>query len=166
MKEAFEKAQKWLKDPKNKTLLIVFLLLFFYLSGLLAQFLNNRYGWYPGEDLTLPSPNPLKSLAMLFTPFGAQAMGGLFCFLLIVTLLAWINLEDRSGIVYDKARNFWYSNKGVYGTAGWMNDQELRACFDVTPEERAVEVTEIIYGIKDGMVVSRKANTRLGPQSR
>ena len=29
MKEAFEKAQKWLKDPKNKTLLIVSLLQFF-----------------------------------------------------------------------------------------------------------------------------------------
>ena len=163
MKEAFEKAQKWLKDPKNKTLLIVSLLLFFYLSGLLAQFLNNRYGWYPGEDLSLPSLNPLKGLAMLFTPFGAQAMGGLFCFLLIAALLVWLNREDRSGMVYDKARNFWYSDKGAYGTAGWMNDQELRACFDVTPEEQAGEVTEVIYGIKDGMVVSRKADTRLGP---
>ena len=163
MKEAFDRARKWLKEPKNKALLAALTALFFYLSGLLAQFLNSRYRWYPGEDLPLPSLNPLKSLAMLFTLFGVQAMGGLFCFLLITALLVWLNREDRSGMVYDKARNFWYSNKGVYGTAGWMNNRELRVCFDVTPEERAGEVTEIIYGIKDGMVVSRKADTRLGP---
>ena len=163
MKETFDKARKWLKEPKNRALPVALIALFFYLSGLMAQFLNNRYGWYPGQELPLPSLNPLKGLAMLFTPFGAQAMGGLFCFLLITALLVWMNREDHSGMVYDKARNFWYSNKGVYGTAGWMNDQELRACFDVTPEEQAGEVTEVIYGIKDGMVVSRKADTRLGP---
>ena len=145
MKESFDKARKWLKEPKNRALPVALIALFFYLSGLLAQFLNNRCRWYPGEDLLLPSLNPLKGLAMLFTPFGAQAMGGLFCFLLIAALLVWLNREDRSGMVYDKARNFWYSDKGVYGTAGWMNDQELRACFDVTPEEQAGEVTAVSY---------------------
>ena len=74
MKEAFEKAQKWLKDPKNKTLLIVSLLLFFYLSGLLAQFLNDRYGWVPGQELPLPSPNPTCSLP----PLGRRLWAGFF----------------------------------------------------------------------------------------
>lgn len=87
MREAFDKAQKWLKEPKHKALIIALTTLFFYLSGLLAQFLNSRYQWHPGEDLPLPNPDPLKSLAMLFAPFGAQAMGGLFCFLLIIALL-------------------------------------------------------------------------------
>lgn len=163
IRELPAKIRDFWKKPKNRWLVAALALLFFYLAGLLAQFLNNRYQWAPGKDLRLPSINPLKGLAMLFTPFGAQAIAGLFSFTLIVALLVYMNREDRAGMIYDKARNFWYSNKGVYGTAGWMTGKELTACFDVTPEDRAGELDEIIYGCKDGMVISRKPDSRLGP---
>ena len=45
-----------------------------------------------------------------------------------------------------------------------MSDEELRSTFDVTPEAEAGKLEEVIYGYKDGMVVSRKADSMLGPQ--
>lgn len=156
-----QKLKKLLKERKHRRLAVALCLLFFYLAGLLAQFLNNRYNWSPGKELYLPSLNPLKGLAMLFTPFGAQGIAGLFFFTLVGVLLYFLFKEDRGGMKYDKKRNFWYSDKGVYGTAGWMSDKEILKNFDLTPEADAGSVKEIIYGIKDGMVLSRKADSPL-----
>lgn len=153
----------WLKQPKNRLLLLGLLLAFLYVAGFLAQFLNNRLGWAPGEELRPPSLNPLKCFVMLFTPYGVKAIIGLFSFLLIAALLYWMNRENRGGMTYDKERNFWFSNKGVYGTAGWMSEERLKECFDLTPADQAGDVNEIIFGVKDGMVVSRKADSHLGP---
>lgn len=150
-------------EQKHRWLVLCFALLFFYLAGLLAQFLNIRSRWVPGDELRLPSINPFKCFVMLFTPFGLQAIAGLFLFLVVVLLFIWMNREDRPKMRYDKERNFWYSDKGVYGTAGWMSDAELRSTFDVTPEAEAGKLEEVIYGYKDGMVVSRKADSMLGP---
>jgi len=157
----FDKLKRYLKEPKNRRLAAALVLLFFYLAGLLAQFNNNRYQWTPGKELRLPSINPLKGFAMLFTPFGAQAIAGLFFFILIGVLLYFLFKEDRTGMKYDKKRNFWYSEKGVYGTAGWMADKDILKNFDLTPEAEAGSVKEVIYGIKDGMVISRKADSML-----
>jgi len=158
-----EEVRDWLKKPKNRVLILGLLLAFLYVAGLLAQLMNNKYKWVPGRELRLPSLNPLKCLVMLFTPYGVQAIVGLFAFLLVAVLLYWMNREDRSGMTFDKERNFWISNKGVYGTAGWMNKRQLKTCFDLTPAEKAGEVEEVIFGVKDGMVVSRKKDSRLGP---
>ena len=163
VRDLIEEAQEWLKQPKNKFLALGLLLAFFYTAGLLAQFMNNRFGWVPGRELRLPSLNPLKCLAMLFTPYGAKAIGGLFSFLLIAVLFYWMNREDRSGMTYDKERNFWLSNKGVYGTAKWMGKRRMKECFDLTPLEEVGDVNEIILGVKDGMAVSRKVDSHLGP---
>ncbi|WP_278942890.1 type IV secretory system conjugative DNA transfer family protein [Anaerotruncus colihominis] len=149
-----------LGEPKNRYLAIGLTSAFLYAAGLLAQFLNNRGRWLPGQELRMPSLNPFRCLAMMFTPYGATAILGLFLFLVMAFLFFWMNKEDHTGMVYDRERKFWYSDKGVYGTAGWMNDKELRECFDLTPVEKAGEVSEIIYGVKDGMVVSRKAGSR------
>jgi type IV secretion system protein VirD4 len=157
----WEQIKKYAKEPKYWKLAIALCFLFFYLAGLLAQFLNNRYNWTPGKELLLPSINPLRGLAMLTTPFGAQAIMALLLFTIMGVLLAFMFKEDRAGMKYDKKRNFWYSAKGVYGTAGWMDDADIQKCFDLTPEAEAGNVKEVIYGVKDGMVISRKANSML-----
>lgn len=156
-----DKLKGYLKKPKNRRLAAALVLLFFYLAGLLAQFNNNRYQWTPGKELHLPSVNPLKGFAMLFTPFGAQAIAGLFFFTVIGVLLFFLFKEDRTGMKYDKKRNFWYSEKGVYGTAGWMEDKDIRENFVLTPLADAGNVKEVIYGVKDGMVLSRKPDSML-----
>ena len=143
VREAASAIRNWLKEPKNKWLVGTGLLAFFYLTRLLAQFLNNWHGWAPGKELYLPSLNSLKRLVMLFTPYGVQSVIGLFAFCLIASLLYWMNKEDCSGMTYDKERKFWISNKGVYGTAGWMDQKALTNCFDLTPAEKAGEVKEI-----------------------
>jgi len=139
----------------------VLILLFFYLAGILAQFLNNRHQWLPGKELRPPSANPFKAFVMLFTPFGARAMTGLFCFLLISGLLLYMLRDDRDHLKYDKARRFYYSAKGTYGTAGWMEEARMRKVFNLTPESLAGGVNEIIYGVKDGKVISRKVDSML-----
>ena len=98
---------------------------------------------------------------MLTTTFGFQALTGLFLFSLMGTLMFFMFREDRTGMKYDKKRNFWYSEKGVYGTAGWMSNKEILECFDLTPESEAGNVNEIIYGVKDGMVISRKPGSMM-----
>lgn len=155
------KAKKLLGPRRNRWLLAGIVFVFFYIAGILAQFFNNRYQWSPGKELYLPSVNPLKGFAMLFTPFGAQAIVGLFLFSTIVVLLVYMNREDRTGMIYDKARNFWYSKKGVYGTAGWMTDEEMRKAFDVTPVAEIETVKEVIYGIKDEEIISRQTDSFL-----
>ena len=159
--EWLKKQRTYWKEPKHRRLFYGLIALFFYLSGLLAQFLNNRYHWRFGEQLLLPSLNPLKGLAMLFTPFGVQATLGLFCFLLISGLLFYLFREDRSHLTYDRKRKFYYSTYGTYGTAGWMDDKTLTECFDLTPEKHAPAIKEIIYGEKDGMLISRKPDSML-----
>ena len=161
LQNTVQQIRKYAKNPKYRGLAILLGLLFFYIAGILAQFSNNRHNWSPGKQLYLPSVNPLKGLAMLFTPFGAQAIVGLFLFTVMGTLLFIMFKEDRTGMKYDKKRNFWYSEKGVYGTAGWMTDTDILKNFDLTPEAEAGNVKEVIYGVKDGMVISRKADSML-----
>ena len=98
---------------------------------------------------------------MLFTPFGVQAMTGLFCFLLISCLLFYVLHDDRDHLKYDKKRKFYYSTKGTYGTAGWMEQTRMQKVFNLTLESAVGDVNEIVYGIKDGKVISRKPDSML-----
>jgi len=159
--EARDKGKELLKSKNARLLLLAISLIFFYTAGIIAQFINNRYNWSPGQALNFPSLNPLNGFAMLFTPFGVQAITGLFLVAAIIALMAWMNMEDRTGMIYDKERKFWYSKKGVYGTANWMDDKELKAAFDVTPEEDVRDIGELIYGGKDGSLVSRRLDCML-----
>jgi len=161
LQAVIQKIKTYIKEPNYRKLAIALGFLFFYTAGIIAQFLNNRYNWSPGRELLLPSMNPFRGFAMLFTPFGARALTGLLVFSLLGVLLFYLFREDRRGMKYDKKRNFWYSEKGVYGTAGWMSDKDILECFDLTPEAEAGNVKEVIYGIKDGMVISRKAGSML-----
>lgn len=159
----FKRLRDILKNQTNRRLAFLLVLLFFYLAGILGQFLNNRWQWSPGKELRLPSANPLKGLAMLCTPFGLQAISGLFSFLLISGLLFYLLSGDRDHLKYDKKRKFYYSTNGTYGTAGWMDDSRTGEVFDLTPETDAANVHGIIYGIKDSKVISRKQDSMLNP---
>lgn len=52
---------------------------------------------------------------------------------------------------YDSKRNFTYSNKGTYGTAGFLNRKELKGVLDLVPDIRKHHGT--ILGELDGQVV-------------
>lgn len=163
IRETIKKIKDFMSKSINRGIAAVLVLLFFYLAGILAQFLYNRYLWAPGKELLLPSMNPFKGLAMIFTPFGVKAVTGLFCFLLISGLLVYLFRDDRSHLKYDKKRKFYYSKNGTYGTAGWMEDSRMEEVFSLTPEEAAVNVQGLIYGFKDGNIISRKLDSMLNP---
>ncbi|WRS28459.1 type IV secretory system conjugative DNA transfer family protein [Oscillospiraceae bacterium MB08-C2-2] len=159
----FNRAKELWNNKTYRRIGLVLILLFFYLAGILAQFLNNRHQWVPGKELHLPSVNPFKCLVMLFTPFGIQAIGGLFCFVLISGLLFYLLSDSRDHLRYDKKRRFYYSTKGTYGTAGWMEQARTEEVFMLTPMEEADTATGIIYGLRDGRLVCRKPDSRLNP---
>ena len=52
---------------------------------------------------------------------------------------------------YDKERNFIYSRKGTYGTAGFMDEKEAREIFDLTSDLK--KHTGTIFGILGGRYV-------------
>lgn len=81
VREAASAIRNWLKEPKNKWLVGTGLLAFFYLTRLLAQFLNNWHGWAPGKELYLPSLNSLKRLVMLFYALRCAVRHRPFCIL-------------------------------------------------------------------------------------
>ncbi len=59
---------------------------------------------------------------------------------------------------YDRERNLIYSNKGTYGTAGFMTKKELKGVLDIVPNIR--KHPGIILGELDGEVICVPLKTR------
>ena len=55
------------------------------------------------------------------------------------------------GGAYDKERNFNYSDKGTYGTSGFMTEREVKEVLDLTPDLR--KHTGTVLGLLDGQFV-------------
>lgn len=109
----------------------------------MAQFVGNYAVWrqaggYPGDGTSpvLPDPSPLNCVAAVFTPpygmYGVFICAGLFALLIAMGMrLGWGDQGE-----YDRDRNFIYSRKGTYGTAGFMPEQELAGVLDLVPDIR------------------------------
>ena len=104
-----------------------------YAGGYLAQFIRNYQVWEnrghfagDGTNPKLPSVSPVDCLAAL-TDFPYNLIGIFIClaaFALLSFLLMRMGI-DRNGGVSDRERNLSYSNKGTYGTSGFMTSQEM-----------------------------------------
>lgn len=104
-----------------------------YAGGYVAQFIRNyqlweREGHFAGDGTNplLPSIAPTECFAAL-TDFPYNLYGIFIClaaFALLAFLLMRMGL-DRNGGVSDRERNLSYSNKGTYGTSGFMTPQEM-----------------------------------------
>lgn len=104
-----------------------------YAGGYLAQFIRNYQLWEQGGHFAgdgtnplLPSLSPTQCLDAL-TDFPYNLFGIFIClasFALLSFLLMRMGL-DRNGGVSDQERNLSYSNKGTYGTSGFMTPQEM-----------------------------------------
>jgi len=55
LKPLLFKLKKNMGNLKYRRLAILSGLLYLYLAGILAQFLNNRYQWVPGKEFRLPA---------------------------------------------------------------------------------------------------------------
>ena len=133
-----------------------------YLGGLLSQAMSNYAQWVRAGGMTgqtqiqAPDWNPAVCLAKAFTWNGIKAI------LLLVgagtAMIVYLKVQDRfSGAEYDP-RGFTKSKTGIYGTASWMTDKELKSVLELTTAEKA---TGIILGERKGQLVCLPENTRL-----
>lgn len=136
-----------------------------YGSGYLSQFLYNYDVWqaagetlYSGTSPQMPDPNFFACLYAAFRfPYGLYGVGICLGLLGLLILMVMRMGYSDSG-EYDKDRNFTYSNKGTYGTAGFMNRKELKEILDLVPDIRKHHGT--ILGELDGQVVCIPEKTR------
>ncbi len=109
-----------------------------YGGGYVTQFIRNYAIWRDsggvpggGTSPVIPTPAIGECLRTIFTlPYGIY--GFLICAGAMAVLAFMVmKLGDGDTSVRDKERNFDYSSKGTYGTAGFMSEKEMRQIFDV-----------------------------------
>lgn len=137
-----------------------------YGGGYIAQFIENYKIWTsaggtPGNSSSpkMPTFEVLTCIrAAISFPYGLAGMG--ICLLaaaLIIVLVMHMG-QGESGVL-DKERNFVYSNKGTYGTAGFMDEKEVRDVLDLTSDLKHHSGT--VLGIFEGKYVCIPSNSRL-----
>ena len=134
-----------------------------YGGGFLAQFLYNYDLWQSqggqfGTAPQLPDANFFACIAAVFRwPSGLQGLG-LCIAALAVLMFGVLHMGRGEGGTLDKARNLTYSDKGTYGTAGFMGKKELKGVLDLVPDIR--KHPGIILGEIDGEVICVPEKTR------
>lgn len=108
-----------------------------YLSGLLAQLLENYQAWQQAggiagqAQIRLPSPGVTDCLGAAFTLSGLKAMGILL--LIAGGITAYFKFSDRFGGSGQDPRGFTVSKEGTYGTASWMGERAERRAGGTAP---------------------------------
>lgn len=148
---------------KGLIALPVAVLALLYGSGYLSQLLYNYEQWQAaggvyGTAPDFPDSNFFSCLAAAFHfPYGLYGLG--ICVgLLALLILMVMRMGYSDAGVYDSRRNLTYSNKGTYGTAGFMGKRELKGVLDLAPDIRKHHGT--ILGELDGQVVCVPEKTR------
>lgn len=133
-----------------------------YLSAMLGQLLSNYAEWtenggMSGQAQMRPVDwNPLTAFGYTFTRSGLQALLGIL--LLGGGIFAIVKLHDKFDGKERDPRGFAKSKSGVYGTAAWMNEEEMKELLEVSPIEQA-EGT--ILGEYKGKTVCLPKDTKL-----
>lgn len=156
------------KDKILKCLLVspVAILAILYAGGYIGQFLYNYTLWQdtggaPGDGTMplAPSTGILSCLGAVFRfPYGLIGIGicvGLLTLLVIMVMR--MGYSDTGA--YDSDRNFTYSDKGVYGTSGWMTQQEMTGVLELVSDVRHHK--GIILGRMEKKAVCVPEETRL-----
>lgn len=158
-----------IRDPeksRKKAVMVALILGFItllYLGGLVGQLMSGYNKWQAlggigrGEaEVTKIYFNPLRCLAFAFTRSGLKGI----LLILVVTagIAAYVKFHDKFSNKQFDERNFSPSKQGVYGTAGWMSDKEMRDILEVTTPAKA---EGIILGKKNGSVICLPKDTRL-----
>ena len=136
-----------------------------YAGGYVAQFIYNYDVWtagggtlYGGTAPELPSYNFFSCLRAVFRiPYGLYGLGICVGALALLVIMVMRMGYSETG-EYDRERNLIYSNKGTYGTAGFMEKRELKGVLDVVPNIRKHH--GIILGELDGQVLCVPEKTR------
>lgn len=118
-------------------------------------------GGTPGNGTSpdFPSPSFLSCLqALTVFPY---SLYGIFLCLLVFGLLIFIVMRMGWGNkgTYDKERNLTYSDKGTYGTSGFMDDVEMLQVLELVSD--ITKSRGVILGLLYGKAVCLPENTRM-----
>ena len=136
-----------------------------YGGGYAAQFIKNYKIWTsaggtPGSSSPVkPTLNAIACFKAAFSfPYGIIGCG--ICITAVLLLVFCLFRMGRSdGGVPDKERNFVYSNKGTYGTSGFMSEKEMKTVFNLTHDLKKCSGT--VLGLYDGKYICVPQNGRL-----
>ena len=144
----------------------ILLLSLAYAGGYISQFIINYQVWTssggtPGNGTSpeFPSPSFLDCLqALTVFPY---SLYGIFLCLLIFGLLIFMVMRMGWGDkgTYDKERNLTYSDKGTYGTSGFMDDEEMLQVLELVSD--ITKSRGVILGLLYGKAVCLPENTRM-----
>lgn len=134
-------------------------------GGYLSQFVRNYQQWKdaggtPGDGSSPAAPVLSFSACFeaLFSKSGLIGVG--LCLLLLGLLIVMVMRMGYSDVgEYDAERNLTYSNKGTYGTAGFMEKAEMKGVLDLVSDIR--KHSGVILGKLDNQVVCIPENSRL-----
>lgn len=133
-----------------------------YLGGMLSQLLTNYSAWLESDGIggqTVMQPinwNPAVCFTMAFTINGIKGMLGIL--IAGAAIIAYVKLHDRFDSKQYDPRGFTKSKSGIYGTASWMTENEMREILEISSIEKA-EGT--ILGEYKGKAVCMPTDTRL-----
>ena len=134
-----------------------------YGSGYLSQLFSNYRAWQEagavfGTSPAFPDAGFFPCLAAAFHfPYGLYGLGLCIGALALLILMV-MRMGYSEGGEYDRRRNLIYSNKGTYGTAGFMSRKELTEVLDLVPDIRKHSGT--ILGELDHQVICIPPKTR------
>ncbi len=136
-----------------------------YGGGVVEQFISGYLTWQmnggtPGDGSSpqLPSFGFLDCIKSAFDlPYGPA--GVLICAVILAFIAFSLLHSDSSGGTPDRERNFRYSNKGTYGTSGFMTKKEVSEVLELT--SNLSKCTGTILGVLDGKYVCVPKETRL-----
>ncbi|MCM1235091.1 MAG: type IV secretory system conjugative DNA transfer family protein [Ruminococcus flavefaciens] len=129
----------------------------------MAQFIYNYDVWQAGGAAfgtapQFPNANFFACIAAVFRwPSGLYGLGLCVAALAALTFGV-LHMGQGEGGELDKARNLMYSDKGTYGTAGFLSKREMKDVLDLVPNIR--KHPGIILGELDGQVVCVPLKTR------
>ena len=110
------------------------LALVLYAGGYISQFIRNYQVWQAGGHVDSPTVPSFALTAcidgLLSFPYGMYGVGiciGLFSLLIFVVM----HMGDSDGEIQDQERNLSYSNKGTYGTSGFMTESEMQKVLEL-----------------------------------
>ena len=137
-----------------------------YGGGYIAQFIRNYTEWQNSGAIMGDGTSPQMPTfaigecfrAMFTMPYGI--IGIAICVLvlgLLVFMVMRMGFGDKGE--YDRDRNLIYSNKGTYGTAGFMPEKEIAEVLDVVGDVR--KHTGTILGKLNGKAICVPKETRL-----
>ena len=134
-----------------------------YLGGLVCQMFTEYQVWLAEGGMQGQAQigdirfGPLSCWRRALTISGLKYTG--LVALIGGSVYAFVRLYDRFGSHDFDDRNFARSQRGTYGTAGWMGETELRAVLEVASPQKA---RGIILGQSDrGSVICLPEDTRL-----